>query len=106
MDEEIKDEPPLSPEQEARIKSLSDAELKVMDETLFSHTTNTYRKVARVVTGAMLDLKEEIKGVPDIFYGHRVKGLVESGQLVSQGNLNRMRYSEVKRHGPKIETTS
>lgn len=40
----------------------------------------------------------ELQPDPDLFYAIRVRYLVESGRLVSQGNLSRMRYSEVRRN--------
>ena len=106
MDEEIKDDPPLTFEQLARIKSLSAEEINAIDEALFENTAHAWRKVARVVMSTMFSLESRVKGVPDVFYGQRVKALVAKGQLESQGNLNRMRYSEVKRPGTKFETTS
>jgi hypothetical protein len=36
------------------------------------------------------------ENVPDVFYSQRAKALVENGLLESQGNLDFMRYSEVR----------
>ncbi len=106
MYEEIKDDPPLNTEQQDKVEALSAAELNAIDNALFENTTHHWRKVARVVMSSMQALNGRVKGAPDIFYGQRVKALVKSGQLESQGNLNRMRHSEVKRPGLDNETTS
>jgi hypothetical protein len=45
---------------------------------------------------AMQDLRGSIKNVPDIYYAQRIRVLVKEGKLIAQGNLKRMRYSEVK----------
>lgn len=34
--------------------------------------------------------------IPDVFYSHRVRDLVSNGHLEAQGNLHRMRFSEVR----------
>jgi len=93
----MKDDPLLSTEQQARVRTLSDTELKEIDEALLKNTDSNWRKVARVIGGAIMSIGGSYKEVPDIFYAQRVKTLVEEGLLESQGNLNRMRHSEVKR---------
>ena len=34
--------------------------------------------------------------IPDVFYSQRIRELVSGGQLQAQGNLHRMRFSEVR----------
>ncbi|WEK97612.1 DUF3658 domain-containing protein [Xanthomonas oryzae] len=34
--------------------------------------------------------------IPDIFYAQRIRYLVSAGHLEASGNLNRMRFSEVR----------
>ncbi|WP_425530461.1 DUF3658 domain-containing protein [Xanthomonas oryzae] len=34
--------------------------------------------------------------MPDIFYAQRIRHLVSAGHLEASGNLNRMRFSEVR----------
>jgi hypothetical protein len=41
-------------------------------------------------------LPNKVNGIPDVFYSKRVAILVQEGKLLSQGDLNCMRYSEVK----------
>ena len=105
MDEEIKDDQSLTVEQQAKVEALSVVELNAIDNALIENTTHHWRKVARVVMSSMQGLEGRVKGIPDVFYGQRVKALVDSGQLESQGNLNRMRYSEVKRPDLENETS-
>ena len=92
-------DPPLTPDQVKLVESLSDADVKAIDDALFESTSNRWRKVARVVATAMLDYPCSVKGIPDVYYSQRVQVLVNSGLLESQGNLSHMRYSEVRRVG-------
>ena len=55
-----------------------------------------FRKVARIVGIAMDANRDSIPNVPDIFYAARLRKVVEEGLLISQGNLDYMRFSEVK----------
>jgi hypothetical protein len=95
FDESLPD-PPLTSEQRAIVDSLDDEFLKRVDETLLSHAKKRERKVAMIVGLAMSSSEIRISGLPDIFYAQRVKKLVEAGKLVSEGNLDYMRYSEVR----------
>jgi hypothetical protein len=47
-----------------------------------------------------MDLQKEFPDIPDAFYLLRIKHFAESGLIESAGNLNRMRYSEVRLPGP------
>ncbi|WP_444897044.1 DUF3658 domain-containing protein [Microbulbifer sp. SSSA005] len=94
--EEIPFDPDLTPEQEELVGKLSDKEIEEIDHALISSAGKHYRKVAMVVAMAMSDLEQKIEGIPDVFYSQRVSTLVAQGKLMSQGNLKRMRFSEVK----------
>ncbi|MGN8084346.1 DUF3658 domain-containing protein, partial [Variovorax sp. 22077] len=87
----------LSPAEGARVAKLSQAELALIDTALLSQVSDDWRKVARVVGMAMLSTRDLPSGVPDAFFAKRVRLLVESGQLESQGDLRRMRFSEIRR---------
>jgi len=76
------------------VSELSEVQLQEIDSALLSATNNDYRKVAMVVAIAMGAINK-IEGIPDVFYSKRVASLVSKGELVAQGNLKRMRYSEV-----------
>jgi hypothetical protein len=92
---------PLNSEEEAQARLLTAADLKRIDECLLSNTSHQWRKVARVIGQTMLVLDREFPGLPDVFYSTRIKHLVESGTIEAAGNLNRMRYSEIRLPEPK-----
>lgn len=95
--DEFEPDGPLTPEQEVIVGKLSSDDLTKIDEGLLSNCCDRWRKVARVVGTTMTsDGQYRYEGVPDIFYSQRVKALVERGLLESQGNLDFMRYSEVR----------
>ena len=89
-------DPKLSDEQLELVSRLSEEELNKIDTVLMSFASTRNRKVARVVMSTMSELRELELGIPDIYYGQRVKPLVEKGLLVADGNLDYMRYSEVR----------
>jgi uncharacterized protein DUF3658 len=91
---------PLSPEEEARASRLSAADLQRIDECLLSHMTHQWHKVARVILHTMREIRDDFPGLPDVFYGLRIRRLAESGAIESAGNLNRMRYSEIRMPDP------
>jgi hypothetical protein len=91
----------LTPEEEAQARLLSAADLKRIDECLLSNTSQQWRKVARVIGQTMLALNREFPHMPDGLYSARIKHLAESGAIETAGNLDRMRYSEIRLPGPK-----
>jgi hypothetical protein len=60
-----------------------------------------FRKVAYVIGQTMKEIYGEFPGLPDVFYGLRIKHLAESGAIEAAGNLGRMRFSEIRLPGPK-----
>lgn len=98
-------DPPLTPEQEVIVASLSGEFLRKVDSALLSHAKHSWRKVAMLVGLAMMDPDLKVAGLPDLFFSKRVRGLVEAGLLQSAGNLDFMRYSEVRLpNGGQVET--
>jgi hypothetical protein len=89
----------LDAEDEERVSRLTTAELQIIDQTLHQHCSPQWRKVARVVGSAMTPLLKVFPDLPDGFYARRVIQLVQSGSLESQGNLEHMRFSEVRLPG-------
>ena len=53
-------------------------------------------KVARVVVWTEEALKNRYPGLSYVFYSQRVIRLAEAGRLESQGNLEYIRFSEVR----------
>lgn len=86
----------MTSEQLERIAELTDAEVQRIDNSIISHCKDHWRKVAMVVGSALLDNLDTIPDVPDLFYADRVKKLVQTGKLESQGNLYMMRFSEIR----------
>lgn len=87
---------PMSPEQRAIADSLSADMVEKIDAALLSQAKERNRKVAMIVGMTMMDKKLCVPGLPDLYYAERVKKLVEKGLLVAEGNLDYMRYSEVR----------
>jgi hypothetical protein len=90
---EMKPDPPLNAEQALRVSKLKQEDLWEMDRVLIAQAAPSWRKVARIVAGAIGQLSVRIPNVPDNYYAQRVRHLVEVGKLESQGNLLHMRYS-------------
>jgi hypothetical protein len=93
--------PDLRPWESAlvHVGALATSELEAIDQALLAATTKHFRKVAFVVATAFHQLADQLPPIPDVFYAQRVIRLVKLGQLEAQGNLRRMRYSEVRRPG-------
>ena len=79
-----------------RIRALTPAQLAEIDATLLSHAHRQWRKAARVIGSTMLQLRESMPRIPDVYYAIRLAELVQLGQLEAQGDLRRMRFSEVR----------
>lgn len=94
--EEGEFDPGLTVEQQERVRKLTQQQVSEIDSALLSQASPQWRKVARVVCSAMLQLKGRYVGIPDVYYAKRVAELVSSGVFESQGNLRRMRFSEVR----------
>jgi len=76
--------------------SLSPELMAKIDACLLSHATVHGRKVAMIIGLTMMDNTIRVAGLPDLFYRDRIKTLVTSGLLLAEGNLNCIRYSEVR----------
>ncbi len=94
---DVEPDPPLSAEQLRTVESLSGEQIAEIDNALLANCIKRWRKVAAVVGFTMTDqLIDAFPGVPDIYYAGRVRRLVEIGTLEASGDLNYMRYSEVR----------
>lgn len=87
---------PLSTEQARVAASLSPEFVAKIDAELLSHAKPSYRKIAMLVGMAMGNSQVRVPGLPDIFDAQRVRELVTKGQLGAEGNLDFMRFSEVR----------
>jgi hypothetical protein len=93
---DLQPDPPLSQEQTAVAASLSAELIGKIDAALLGHANKRNRKVAMLVGLTMMDNTLRAPGLPDLYYAQRVKELVRKGLLVAEGNLDYMRYSEVR----------
>lgn len=88
---------PMDADQQARAEALTPAQLEAMDRELLRASDVQWRKVARVVGTVMFsDWSGKPERIADVFYAQRVARLVRLGQLEAQGDLARMRFSEVR----------
>ena len=88
---------PMDATQQARADALTAVQLEAIDRQILRASDVRWRKVARIVADLMLsDWPGKPDGIADVFYAERVARLVQQGKLESQGNLRRMRFSEVK----------
>lgn len=79
------------------VEKLTKEDIQVIDNALLNNTCNKWRKVARVVGTTMMEISNQFKGIPDVYYSQRLQKLVRNRYLESQGNLSYMRYSEVRK---------
>jgi len=75
---------------------LTPADLERIDSCLMCFIPDRYRKVAFVIGQAMLKLKDEYPTLLDMFYASRIKHLAATGVIEAAGNLDRIRFSEVR----------
>lgn len=75
---------PMSPEQQARVDQLTAEEIHDIDEALLANCSHQFRKIAMVV-GTAMDAPHHKPGIPDLFYAERIRHLIATGRLESQG---------------------
>lgn len=88
--------PPLSAEEESAAVKLTREDLRVIDETLLSCTSDRWQKLAMVVVRAKERLESKYPVFSHTFYAMRVEHLCCLNHLESQGDLDYMRFSEVR----------
>ena len=88
---------PLSATQQARVDALSPSQVAAADQALTSVAASQWQKVARLVAEVMTsNWPNKPSGIADVYYAQRVAKLVQEGILEAQGDLRRMRFSEVR----------
>ncbi|MBN6112441.1 DUF3658 domain-containing protein [Xanthomonas bonasiae] len=90
------DDPALDADEAASVAALGPDDVRAIDHALTANCHTQWRKVAYVVGMAMDACPDRFHDIPDIFYAERVRALVSQGVLQGQGNLSRMRFSEVR----------
>lgn len=86
----------LDDEEQQIVGAFSESQVALIDNLLLADCAPSWRKVARIVGAAMAKGPEGLVEVPVGFLVRRVKVLVESGKLESSGNLDYMRFSEIR----------
>jgi hypothetical protein len=71
--------------------------IKELDTLILANTTNQWRKVAMVVATVLIEGNEKFSELDGLTVAVRIKYLVEEGYIESQGDLNEIRYSEIRR---------
>jgi hypothetical protein len=92
----VGNDPALDEDDLKLIETLTPKDISVIDETILNNCNQRWRKVAMVVIKSMSNLENEYYEIPSTHYASRVKDLVSLGKLESQGNLSRMRFSEIR----------
>jgi hypothetical protein len=87
----------LDAEESATVKALTPEDILAIDDALLDATSPDWSKVAMVLAKQMKVRLGVPDDVPLEFYWSRLCNLVACGQLESQGNLRRARFSEVRR---------
>jgi hypothetical protein len=95
-DRDLREDRPMDTYEQSRADKLSEGELRTIDDRILSHITHEFRKMAKVVALTMGEVGDYFHGLPDVFYSGRIKHLAEAGLIEAAGNLNRMRFSEVR----------
>jgi hypothetical protein len=90
-------DPPLTPQQREHADQLGKDDLRQIDAAILSNVRADFsRKVAMVIGLTMNRTQEKHRSLPDVFYAERVKRLADEGFFEVFGDLNRMRYSEIR----------
>lgn len=89
----------LNDDEERAAAALTDSQIALIDTLLLANCAASWKKVARIVMAALATNPEALADAPLGVFIRRVKALVQSGQLESQGNLDYMRFSEVRLPG-------
>ncbi len=90
------EEPRLTDEQVNAVSRISDAELRRIDNELFSLVGYQSQKVAKIVLTYMFKNESIVPGIPDLFYAQRIERMALDGRLEYAGNLKFMQFCEVK----------
>lgn len=86
----------LTEQEEILIAGLPAELVTRIDDHLLAKATPRFQKVARIIVEVMQSFSDGPSGIPDVYYAQRIAKLVSAGLLESQGNLRRMRLSEVR----------
>ena len=90
-------DPPPTEEDLAIVASTPASVLAALDKALLDAASTDWRKMARVVGNAMAELKAELPDLSHSYYVYRLRDFVASGSLEARGDLQIMRFCELRR---------
>jgi hypothetical protein len=94
-DEEYGYESPTA-EEVAQMQAASVSEALTVDELILGVCSNNWRKVAMVIGTIMSSFDAQFPHLPFAYIQVRIIDLVKRGVIESQGNVMRMRHSEIR----------
>ncbi len=97
QEEEYEFGAPLDAEETAIVEALTPEDISAIDDALLDATSPNWSKVAMVLAKQLKAHPGLPDDVPLEFYWSRLCDMIARGQLESQGNLRRARFSEVRR---------
>lgn len=86
----------LTAAEELAVARLTPQDLAGIDTALLALAGDRWRKVALLVRHALHRCAASQPELPDVYYARRIRELVDAGTLEAHGNLERMRFSEVR----------
>jgi hypothetical protein len=86
----------LDAEEQQIVSTLTEAQVALIDQRLLEECSSSWRKVARVAGPLFLEPPDGLPSISDGYLAQRVQALVAAGRLESRGNLDYMRFSEVR----------
>jgi hypothetical protein len=79
-----------------QISGLSSDQIAEIDNDILTVVDVRFKKVAMIVAMVKAIQPESTRHFPDTFFTRRIAHLVSTDQLEAQGNLKKMRFSEVR----------
>ncbi len=86
----------LTPKELGCYRSMSQSQRDEIDETIFTHVADHWKKVAWVAVQTHEVLESRFPEFSINFYAERIGYLADRGRLNSKGNVAYMRFSEVR----------
>lgn len=90
-------DPPPTAEDLAMIASAPREVVAKLDKALMDATSKDWRKMARLVGDAMLELDSVLPELSDSYYAYRLRSFIEAGALEARGDVSIMRFCEIRR---------
>lgn len=86
----------LSAAEQELVSRLDQSDLETIDQALVENSATSWRRIVRVIGGAMVTVKPQFPSLPPGLYVRRIAVLIERGALLAQGDIDFMRLGEVR----------